>query len=701
MADQYSNRQNILRFTVLAIVCLLAIRIGKLQIIDDFDNTQSVIREVIFPPRGNLVDRKGKMILKNSTAYNLLVTPKALDKNLDTARLCKALGLTDSAFKTILTKAIQKEPNKNRAIPVFKDLTEENVAAMQELIENYNGLELQPHTVRSSTYACGGLVIGYTSEVSADMLKQPRWQSYVKGDYVGRSGLENKYEEILSGTRGVKYFTRDNKNKKTGSYKGGKKDSTATKGADLELYMDIELQQYAEKLLAGKLGSIVAIDPTTGGILTMASAPSFDPNIVNAPDRSQQMYKLLTDATKPLYNRAVLATYPPGSTFKPLSALVALDEGVIDLNYGYPCGGRYSTCGGKIRCTHAGGGHAANLANAMANSCNSYFCHMYKLALDNPKFNGDVRKGLDAWREYMFNFGLGHKLGVDLPDENGGNIPSTKYYDKMYNDNWNSCNSAMNGMGQGEILVTPVQLANAMCIIANKGFYYTPHFVKKIGKNANHHLLKPYLEKHQKVKIPNEAYNAVFAGMEAVVDRGTGTVAKIPGVAVCAKTGTVENYGPLVINGKVVKNKNHSMFVAFAPKDSPKICIAVCIENAGYGATWAGPIASLLIQKYLTDTVPKARKALEQKMFNANVIPSNVYLIDSLFKQRDKLREVRKKEIADSIAKLPKSQQQLEQQKKSTPKKENKSWFNKLFSEAIIDNEHKKKFNRKDRLGLS
>ena len=258
---------------------------------------------------------------------------------------------------------------------------------------------------------------------------------------------------------------------------------------------------------------------------------------------------------------------------------------------------------------------------------------MFKLAIDNPSI-GDQKKGLDKWRSYMTSFGLGAPLGVDLPQEIGGNIPTVAFYDKMYNGNWNSCNMCMLGMGQGELELTPLQLANAMCMIANKGFYYTPHFVRAIGKDTAHPLLEKYLVKHQAVHIPDSAFAYVFAGMEAVVDRGTGTVAKIPGIKVCAKTGTVENYGPLVIGGKVVKNKNHSMFVAFAPMENPKICVAVCIEQAGYGASWAGPIASLMIQKYLTDSIPQSRKALEKKMTTASIIPHNVYLADSLMKHR-------------------------------------------------------------------
>jgi penicillin-binding protein 2 len=691
MADQFSNRQNIIRVLILAIAVILVLRIAKLQIFDDYGlqaNGQSITRQVIFPARGALVDRKGKMILNNSIYYNLLITPKLIDKNMDTALLCKILEITDSTFKETYRRALLKEVNKNKPIIVFKDITQERAAGLQELIYNYSGFDLQPHSVRSSPYACGGLVIGYTAEISAAMLKSEKYNGYNKGDYVGFTGLENKYEDILCGQLGIKYITRDNLNRPTGSYKNGKLDTTAIKGKDLSLYMDIELEQYAEKLMHGKLGSAVAIDPKTGGILAMVSGPSFDPNIVNAPDRNAQMVKMLNDAAGPLFNKAVKGKYPPGSTFKPLSALVALDEGVSTAATGYGCGGRYSTCGGTIKCTHAGGGHAANLAYAMANSCNSYFCHMFKLAIDNPNI-GSKNKGLEKWGQYMNNFGLGKKLGIDLPEESSGNIPNVATYDKMYGTGWNSCNICQLGMGQGELEVTPLQLANAMCIIANKGYYYTPHFVRAIGGDTAHPNLKNYLVKHQAVHIPDSAFEYVNAGMEAVVSRGTGTVAKIPGVQVCAKTGTVENYG-YNIEGKVIKNKNHSMFVAFAPRENPRICVAVCIEQAGFGATWAGPIASLMIQKYLTDSIPPNRKALEKKMFTSNIIPNSIYQADTFKRRRAKIRAEQIQFIKDSIAKIKPNAISFNTNSK-TPNK--KSLFT-IFSYKAI-HENRKKFIRK------
>jgi penicillin-binding protein 2 len=324
-----------------------------------------------------------------------------------------------------------------------------------------------------------------------------------------------------------------------------------------------------------------------------------------------------------------------------MTALIALDVGAITPSYGYPCGGGYGQCGKFIGCTHSGGGHAANLRLALANSCNSYFCHIYRMSVDKPSMGG-VRKGLHDWYQHMFNFGFGHPTGVDLPYEIGGTLFDTTQYDKMYKGTfWNSCTNLFIGMGQGELTVTPLQLANAMCIIANHGFYYVPHLVKSVGGNAKDPVLNPYLKKHTVTNIPDTAYQIVGLGMMDVVDHGTGTVAKMEGIEVCAKTGTVENYAP--INGVRTKLQNHSMFVAFAPRVNPKIAIAVVVENAGYGATWAGPVASLMIEKYLNDTVSKKRKPLEERMLKGNVINMRIVSIrDSTQRAEDRARQARR-----------------------------------------------------------
>jgi penicillin-binding protein 2 len=335
---------------------------------------------------------------------------------------------------------------------------------------------------------------------------------------------------------------------------------------------------------------------------------------------------------------------------KPMTALVALDVGAITPSFGFPCGGGYYNCSRRIGCTHSGGGHAANLRLALANSCNSYFVHILRLTVDSKKF-GDVKKGTQKWHEYCYNFGFGHPTGVDIPFEGKGTLPDSNLYNKMYNGSWNSCTMLFIGMGQGEITLTPVQLANAMCIIANKGYYYTPHFVKSINGNASDTLLDKFKVKHKVTNIPDSVYYIVGKGMQDVVERGTGKVAQLPGIEICAKTGTVENKAN--IGGVAKKMKDHSVFVAFAPRENPKIAIAVVVENAGFGATWAGPVASLLIEKYLTDSIAPKRKHLEEKLYKANLINPYVDEIDSLVRAKDLLREAKKQynlKAADALA---------------------------------------------------
>jgi penicillin-binding protein 2 len=400
--------------------------------------------------------------------------------------------------------------------------------------------------------------------------------------------------------------------------------------------------------MADKIGSVVAIDPKTGGIITMVSAPSYDPNLLRGRERSKNFSKLYKDATHPLFNRATQAAYQPGSTIKPMTALVALDVGVITPRYGFPCGGGYNYCGRHIACTHSGGGHAANLRLALANSCNAYFCHIFRLSADAKKFGG-VEEGLEQWYKYFYSFGYGHPTGVDIPFEGKGLLPDSNYYNNRYNNVWNSCTVVYVGMGQGELALTPLQLANSMCIVANKGYYYTPHFVKSIDNNPKDPLLKKYLEKHQVTHIADSSFEIVQLGMQDVVDKGTGKVAQMQGVEICAKTGTVENYA--MVHGSRMKMQNHSVFVAFAPRKDPKIAVAVIVENAGFGATWAGPVASLLIEKYLTDSLSK-RKHLEDKLYNAHLISKYTYIIDSAQRLKDRLRwesKMAEKKYSDSL----------------------------------------------------
>ena len=653
MADFFQKRSVFIQIIVISIAILLVIQLFLIQILGVGGykfaaENQAVKRKIIYPARGVIYDRKGEIILNNSIFYDLKVEPNKIKKDFDTAFFCKLINVSKPDFEKKLAKVALRNGAWKSSV-LYKSLSSVTVARLQETINEFPAFELIENAERTYPFSCAAIVLGYINEISPRMLEKEKYASYQSGDYVGITGIESTYESVLRGKPGVNFLLQDVKQRVVGKYKNGDLDSPSVVGKSLELYMDVKLQQLTEHMMANKLGSAIAIDPKTGGILAFVSSPTFKPELLSGAERGNNFAKLLNDATKPLFNRAIMANYSPGSTFKPITALVALDEKVITPSYGFPCGGGYYKCGRRIGCTHSGGGHAANLKLAIAHSCNSYFCHILRLAVDAPKHK-NVHIGLQRWNEYMTSFGLGHPIGIDIPSEMGGNIPDSTYFNKTYKNNWNSCNFSIMGMGQGEVLMTPLQMANAMCIIANKGSYYIPHFVKSIGKNTKHPMLEKYNKKHIVAHIPDSAFAAVIDGMEGVVNFGTGKIAKIPNIAVCGKTGTVENYR--IINGKKMKLKNHSMFVAFAPKDNPTIAVAVCVENSGYGATWAGPIASLMIEQFLTDTISPKRKYLVQRMASAKIIPQITYLLDSLQKQKDRQRELLRKQKADSLKRI-------------------------------------------------
>lgn len=599
---------------------VFGIKLSLLQIFDDeykqYANANAIRRMVQYPPRGYILDRNGELLVYNEVSYDLMVIPRQAAE-LDTAEFCLLADIPKEDFiksmDAINRQVKEKRLSKSAPTPLIKQMSKEAVAGLEEKMYKFIGYYLQPRILRKYPKPVGANILGYIGEVDDKAIKDNPY--YKPGDYVGKSGLEKSYEAALRGVKGVKNLFVDNLNNPKGSYMDGLFDTSAVPGLNITSTIDLFLQEYGEKLMVNKKGAIVAIEPQTGEVLAMVTAPTYDPNLLVGRGIRKNYPELNRDQNLPLYNRAIQAVYPPGSTFKPVTALVALDEGVITPSFGYPCGGAYTLCGRPIRCTHAGGGHAGNMRLAMANSCNAYFSHLYRLSVDAPKWGG-VRKGLEKWHEYMSAFGLGHPIGIDIPNEKGGNMPDSSYYNRMYKGSWNSCTSVFLGMGQGELQITPLQLANVMCLIANKGYYYIPHLVKAVGNNPEHELLAKYRQKHQVAHISDTAANTVILGMQDVVDRGTGRVAQLPGIEVCAKTGTAENYA--IINKVRVKLQNHSMFVAFAPRVNPKIAIAVCVENAGYGATWAGPIASLMIERYLTGEIK--RPQLEKRILDGNLM---------------------------------------------------------------------------------
>ncbi len=580
--------------------------------------------------------------------FDLVVTPFQV-KSLDTTALCRLLNIDTAEFRKRMVEAIIK--NGRFRPTVFEDLlTPEMKAGLDENIWKFTGFDLIERPVRIYPYNTGAQIMGYIGEADSTVIKRSLG-FYRLGDYVGRAGLEQRYEKILMGRRGVEYMIKDNKNRLVGKYENGQYDTAAIAGRNLRTYMDVEIQQLAEKLLTNKVGAIVAIEPKTGGIIAMASGPSYDPNLLTGPEKQENFNKLFRDVSSPLFNRAIKGQYPPGSTYKPLGALIALDEGVITSASGISCNGAYYGCNRPVKCTEHWAGHAANLRLAIAWSCNSFFSNTFRLTIDNPAYK-NPRVGLEKWKTYLNNFDFGHRTGIDLPSEDGGNVPDTAAYDKEYNRSWNSCTMVTIGIGQDKLLATPLQIANAISIVANKGYYYTPHFVEKYdGETKDDTTLNMYRRKHEVLThISDEDYQTVLEGMQDVWDHGTGKyLTKIPDINVGAKTGTAENYR--VIDGKRTKLKDNSMFVCFAPREDPKIVVAVVVENAGFGATWAGPMASIILEKYLKDTLRDIQVKQVERIAAANLMPG--YLLREQYKQ-DSIRAFNYFKITKDTAALEK-----------------------------------------------
>ncbi|MFN4810816.1 MAG: penicillin-binding protein 2 [Bacteroidota bacterium] len=624
MAVYNQSRSNTIRLIVIITFVVIALQLFYLQIVDRryeqlaMDN--AVYPKVIYPERGIIYDRKGKAILNNTIIFDLMVTP-AEAKGIDTLDFCRLMNMDTSEFRKRMVDAILK--NTSVRPSVFKAmLTKELQARFEENSWRFPGFNLVERPLRTYPYHAAAHILGYIREADKRDIERSN-NFYRQGDYIGKTGLEAYYESVLMGQRGVQYMIKDNKNRLVGTYEGGEYDTAAVAGRSLRTHIDIELQQLAEALMNNKVGGLVAIDPKTGGILSMVSGPNYDPNDLSGPDGSKNFSRMQLDVSGPMLNRAIAGRYEPGSTYKPLGALIALNEKVVSASYGYPCGGRYTLCGhGKPECTHAGGGHAANVRLAIANSCNAYFAHIYRLTVDNPRYK-NVYDGYLHWKEYMNAFGLGVRLGVDLPNENTGGIPDTVVYNRENAGRWTSCTNLTLGIGQDKMQTTPLQMANAMCVIANKGYYYTPHFVKGIEGEGDDDeaLLNRFQQKHDVLtNIPDIVFNEVIEGMSDVVKVGTARGAQIEGVEVCAKTGTAENY--TILDRRRIKLPDNSMFVCFAPKENPKIAIAVFVQNAGFGATWAAPIARMMMEKYLLDTLTAKSKIDSARIASTNLMPS-------------------------------------------------------------------------------
>lgn len=630
------SRQTVIQLIILIFFIILVARLMVLQLFSPEYQLQAmdnaVDRVTIYPVRGLIFDRKNRPIIQNSLTRDLMVSPTQL-KGIDTLGFCKLMGIDINQFKERIVAGIIKN-GRNRPSVFESSISLEKYVKIQENMYRFEpAFYLQDRSIRTYPYDAAAHVLGYLGEVDSNILKKSK-EYYQLGDYMGLTGLERSYERVLIGQRGIKYLIKDNKNRIVGSYNNGMFDTSASPGLNLRTTLDIDVQVLAEKFLSNKLGAVVAINPQTGGIIAMASGPTYNPNLLTGSERRRNFSFLLTDTARPLFNRAIKGQYPPGSTFKPVGALIALSEGVITPEFGFPCFGAYYNCNRPIKCTHSGGSHASSLRNALAFSCNSYFSHIYRLAVDNPLY-GSTSKGYSAWKSYMNNFGMGVKLGVDLPSEDKGYVADVSFYNSLYKNQWNSCTNVFLGIGQGEMLATPLQMANLMCMIGNKGFFYTPHFVQKIDGNTNQDTtLSAFKVKHTLNNISQDMYEVVKLGMQDVVNYGTARVAQIPGIQVCGKTGTAENWG--FVNGKREKFDDHSWFVCFAPKENPVIAVAVIIENGGYGATWGGPIARMIMEKYINDSLSNNSKLdsarIAAKEIILPVVKRKRILLDSLRK---------------------------------------------------------------------
>ena len=590
-------RKVLLPSLIILATSLLVVRIFYLQIVDDTlklkSENNAIKKKYDYPERGYIYDRKGKLLVANQASYDIMVIPREV-KNTDTLEFCQLLNITKEDFIKKIEKATVYSP---RLPSVFlPQLNKSEFAAFQEKIRKYEGFYFQKRSLRDYEVAFGANVFGFITQVNEKMVAKNPY--YISGDLIGKQGVEESYEDLLRGIKGVKYIQKDKFNREIGSYKNGKYDTIAVQGEDINLTLDAELQKYGEELMINKRGGIVAIEPSSGEILALVTAPSYDPGILVGRQRSKNYTQLYRDSiAKPLYDRGLLAEYPPGSPFKILTGLVALQEGVVDEQTTFFCNGGFSYGRGRFQKCHCKSFGPLHLHNGIYKSCNAYFSNAYLRTIGKY---AKPATSVDIWSNHVKSFGLGQFMGYDLPTGKKGNIPDSKTYKKVYpNGGWRGTTIISNAIGQGEVLMTPIQLANMMATIANEGYYYTPHIIKRI---EGHKIDKKFTTKHV-TTIDKKHFKPMISGLFDVYNLGTASALRVDGIAICGKTGTAENYAK--IGGMRVKMEDHSIFVAFAPMENPKIAIAVMIENGGFGSAIAGPIASLLIEKYLRQKITR------------------------------------------------------------------------------------------------
>lgn len=604
------KRKYVIGGFICVIVAIYLIRLFSLQVGDDkykeSAESNAFLKRTIYPARGLMYDRNGKLVVFNKPAYDVMIIPKDV-KEFDTIALCSALNITRNEL--LLKWEEMKNPRKNPGYSAYtpqkliSHLSQMDYGRLQEKLYLFPGFFIQKRTVREYAFPSAANILGNIREVSASDIEKDRY--YRRGDYTGDLGVEKSYEKALRGEKGMEILMKDAYGRIKGKYENGIHDISPKSGHNLTLSIDMELQQYGEQLMTGKIGAIVAIEPASGEILALVSSPSYDPSLLVGRERGKNYAALVQDHYKPLYDRALQGAYPPGSTFKPTQGLIFLQEGIVNLHTMYPCYHGYVN-GLRVGCH----GHASPIAlkPALQTSCNAYFCWGFKNMID--KRGTKPATQFEKWKNYLVEMGYGYRLGVDLPSESRGFIPNSEFYSKSFRGrNWSGNSIISVSIGQGEVLATPLQIANLCATIANRGYFYTPHVVKEIADS----VIDPKYKERHKPHIKKQYYEDIAEGMRMAVLGGTCRAANLPGVEVCGKTGTAQN----------PHGKDHSAFIGFAPYHNPKIAVAVYVENAGYGAAYGVPIGSLMIEKYLAGEISPARKNIEQRMLTSNTIVSS------------------------------------------------------------------------------
>ncbi len=598
------NRKNRLVTGLLVVAAVLLAKLFYIQIINDkykrdADNN-SLVYNYIYPPRGIIYDRNGEELVGNEVCYDIVVTPRDV-KPFDTLALARALDVEADFIRERMAYYRKYRTRIGfQTLSFVKHIPHENYIRFVEEAYRFPGFKAEVRSVRRYPFNAGGNLLGYISEVDADYIKEH--PDYRSGDYVGKTGLEAAMEEQLRGVKGYHIYLRDSRNRVQSPYMDGAEDKEAEPGHNVVSTIDAHLQQYGQQLMEGKVGSVVAIEPSTGEILAMVSSPGIDVDVLS--DIGRHYAEIARDPRKPMFNRTVMASYPPGSVFKLVNGLIGLEEGVLQPSNMYPCSHGFPYGGNRKLGCH---GHASplNLLSAIATSCNGYFCYVFRNILDNKKYK-TTADAFDAWREKVLSFGFGRKLGSDFPSELGGNIPTSEFYNKVYGQGrWRFQTIISLSIGQGEIGATPLQIANLAATMANRGYYYIPHIVK----DSEGVEIDPIYKERQYTLVDTTHFKTAVEGMYMAVNGGgsaggTAFSARIPGLDVCGKTGTAQN----------PHGKDNSVFICFAPKDNPKIAVAAYVENAGFGATWALPVASLMLEKYLNGEISPARQYLEDRL---------------------------------------------------------------------------------------